>query len=411
VLKRQLGLAQENPIRHGASFTWVDGLVDIEKLTDRSPAEIRRNPNRAETGHVPLWLATNHFMGEGLWFWVIPLQGKTSLGLVYDNRLLAREQFTTPEKLIAWACREFPLFARDLPRRKILDFNALRDFSYGCLQTISESRWALSGEAGRFTDPLYSPGSDLISLHNTLITDAILNTAPGDLAGKCRLYEILMRVFYQATVPGYAVTYDLLGDQESFVLKYTWELSIYFGFYVFPFINDLFTDGQFIPLFLRTFSRLGPVNSALQAFLHDYYHWKKAEVRPPDEPRFFDFTSVAALRAAERTFYRVGVGPAEAKRVLDGQLTNLEELARYFVAYVASVVLDDPQVVNSREFVEGIDLGDLRFDPEAMRARHALCSASDEPYPWSFDTTVLERLRSPRRVVMACQAAHGVAYA
>ena len=100
VLKRQLGLAQANPIRHGASFTWVDGLVDIEKLTDRSPAEIRRNPNRAETGHIPLWLATNHFMGEGFWFWVIPLQGKTSLGLVYDNRLLSRDQFTTPEKLI-----------------------------------------------------------------------------------------------------------------------------------------------------------------------------------------------------------------------------------------------------------------------------------------------------------------------
>src|SRR5262249_32655238 len=187
VLKRQLRLTQENPIRHGASFTWVDGLVDIEKLTDSTPAQIRRNPNRVETGHVPLWLATNHFMGEGFWFWVIPLQGKTSLGLVYDNRLLSREQFTTPEKLIAWACREFPLFARDLPNRTNLDFSALRDFSYGCQQTISESRWALSGEAGRFTDPLYSPGSDLISLHNSLITDAILNTAPGDLSGKCRL--------------------------------------------------------------------------------------------------------------------------------------------------------------------------------------------------------------------------------
>jgi hypothetical protein len=385
--------------------------VDIEKRTDSSPAGIRRNPNRAETGHVPLWLATNHFMGEGFWFWVIPLQGKTSLGLVYDNRLLSREQFSTPEKLIDWACREFPLFARDLPRRRILDFSALRDFSYGCRQTISESRWALSGEAGRFTDPLYSPGSDLISLHNTLITDAILNTTPGDLPAKCRLYEILMRAFYQATVPGYSVTYDLLGNQESFALKYTWELAIYFGFYVFPFINDLFTDGQFIPLFLNDFSRLGPVNGALQQFLHDYYHWKKTELRPPDDPRFFDFTSVEPLRTAERTFYRVGLGPAEAKRVLDGQLASLLELARYFVAHVASVVLDDPHVVNNRAFVEGIDLHGLRFDPEAFRARYELCPSRDEPYAWSFDATVLERLRSGRRPVMAAQASNGVVHA
>jgi flavin-dependent dehydrogenase len=411
VLKRQLGLAQENPIRHGASFTWVDGLVDIEKLTDRSPAEIRRNPNRRETGHVPLWLATNHYMGEGFWFWVIPLQGKTSLGLVYDNRLLPREQFTTPEKLIDWACREFALFARDLPRRKILDFNALRDFSYGCRQTINEARWALSGEAGRFTDPLYSPGSDLISLHNTLIADAILNTAPEDLPAKCRLYEILMRAFYQATVPGYAVTYDLLGDQECFALKYTWELAIYFGFYVFPFINDLFTDGQFIPIFLRTFSRLGSLNSALQAFLHGYYHWKKSQRRPPDDPRFFDFSSVAALREAERTFYRVGVGPTEARHVLEGQLGNLQELARYFVAYASSVVVDDPQAVNSRAFVEAIDLDDLRFDPEVIRSRYEICSSRDEPYGWTFDTTVLERLRSEGGPVLAAQVSNGVARA
>jgi flavin-dependent dehydrogenase len=400
VLKRQLGLTQQNPIRHGAAFTWVDGLVDIEKLTDSSPAEIRRNPNRRETGHVPLWLATNHFMGEGLWFWVIPLQGKTSLGLVYDNRLLSREQFTTPEKLIDWACGEFPLFARDLPRRKILDFSALRDFSYGCQQTISERRWALSGEAGRFTDPLYSPGSDLISLHNSLIADAILNTAPADLAGKCRLYEILMRAFYQATVPGYAVTYDLLGDQECFALKYTWELATYFGFYVFPFINDLFTDGQFIPLFLRAFSRLGPLNSALQAFLHDYYHWRKVELRPPRRPLFFDFTSIEPLRRAERAFYRVGLGPVEAKEVLDDQVANLEELARYFVAYVSSVVADDPQLVDSGSFVRSIDFGRLQFDPESMCAQAALCPPGGDAYAWSFDTTVLNRLRSDRAPCM-----------
>ena len=53
-------------------------------------------------------------MGEGFWFWVIP-QGKTSLGLVYDNTIFPRERVATPQKLIEWVCQEFPLFARDLP--------------------------------------------------------------------------------------------------------------------------------------------------------------------------------------------------------------------------------------------------------------------------------------------------------
>src|SRR4029079_4006707 len=121
---------------------------------------------------VPFWLATNHFCGEGFWFWVIPLQGKTSLGMVFDRNLFPAERVNTADKLLAWVCEEFPLFARDLPKRKVLDWWGLKDYSHDCLQTISAERWALTGEAGRFTDPLYSPGGDLISLYNTMIVDA-----------------------------------------------------------------------------------------------------------------------------------------------------------------------------------------------------------------------------------------------
>ena len=48
----------------------------------------------------------------------------------------------------------------------------LTSFALDSGQTISASGWALCGEACRFTDPLYSPGGDLISIYNTLITDA-----------------------------------------------------------------------------------------------------------------------------------------------------------------------------------------------------------------------------------------------
>src|SRR5829696_5229658 len=135
-LTRRMNLGRENPIRHGSHFFWVEGLLDIEKLTDSSPKAIRLNKARASVGHLPVWLATNHFCGEGFWLWVIPLQGKTSLGLVYDSLLVPRERVDTLDKLIAWLCEEFPLFARDLPRRKVLHHTALRDFSYDCAQTI-----------------------------------------------------------------------------------------------------------------------------------------------------------------------------------------------------------------------------------------------------------------------------------
>jgi hypothetical protein len=388
-LARRLGLEQHNPIRHGTSFLWVEGLVNIDKLTDRSPTEIRLRKDRAVTGHLPIWLATNHFMGEGFWFWVIPLQGKTSLGLVYDNTVFPRERVATPQKLLEWVCQEFPLFARDLPSRKILDHGSFKDFSYGCTQTIHPSRWALSGEAGRFTDPLYSPGSDFIAFYNTLITDAILTTDANELVGKCQLYEFVMRSIYESLLPTYAVSYDALGDPEAFVLKYTWELSVYFSFFVFPFINDLATHRLFVLSYLGKFSRLGTINTHLQAFLSAYYQWKKVHCAPPHTPCFHDFTALGALRTAESTFYRVGVSVEEARDILDEQLDNLKELARYIVAYVSSVVLADEGVLTNHAFIESIDLQNFRFDPGELYDRYSQCADATQPYAWSFNPFVL----------------------
>ena len=393
-LARHLDLAEANDIHHGAAFLWVNGLVDIDKLTDLSLKEIRLKKDRAMTGHLPFWLATNHFMGEGFWFWVIPLQGKTSLGLVYDNRFFPRERVETPKKLIEWACEEFPLFARDLPHRKILDHGGFKSYSYDCAQTIDRSRWALSGMSGRFTDPLYSPGSDFIAFHNTLITDAILTTDASELATKCQLYEHIMRSIYESLIPTFATSYDALGDQEAFSLKYTWELSVYFAFFVFPFINDLATDRLFILSYLGKFSRLGAINKSLQAFISDYYQWKKSARTPARDPQFHDFTSIGTLRMAESTFYRVGVSLEEARQVLNEQLINLRELARYIVAYISSVVVSDERVLTNRDYIEGIDLQHLRFDPEELVDGYERCDDSAAPYQWSFDPFVMEQFRT-----------------
>ena len=393
LLARKKGLLKENPIRHGASFFWVEGLLNIEKLTDSAPREIRLNKDRAAIGHLPIWLATNHFCGEGFWFWVIPLQGKTSLGLVYDNTIFPRERISSLPKLIDWICEEFPLFARDLPYRKILDHSSLKDFSYDCTQTISESRWALSGESGRFTDPLYSPGGDLIALHNTLITDSILTENPAELASKVQLYEHLMKSCYGAYVPSYFVGYEVLGDQEAMTLKYTWELTVYFAFYVFPFINDLFTDTGFIPLYFSKFAHLGLVNSNLQVFIKDYYQWKKFASEPARTPIFNDFTELGPLRTAESTFYRVGVSIEAARTILDAQVHNLLELARFIVAHIYSVVLADERALTNRLFVESINPYDFRFDPDEMRKRYLEFVDSTEKHTWSFDPFVLQRFR------------------
>ncbi|MBI3940081.1 MAG: hypothetical protein HY315_04545, partial [Acidobacteria bacterium] len=392
LLKRKQMLARKSPIDHGASWCWVEGLVNIERLTSLSPPEVRKRRDRQKQGLFPTWLATNHFCGEGFWFWVIPLHGKTSLGVVYDKATFPADQVSTAEKLIEWACRQFPLFEPDLPRRRILDSARFVDYAYDCQQTISPAKWAMSGMSGRFSDPLYSPGSDLIAFYNSMIVDAILERDPDRLRRKCELYEPLMNVLYQAYVPSYAVSYDVLGDQEVFTLKYAWELAVYFGFYAFPFINDLFTDPRFIPHFFRKFALLGPVNRNLQQFLSDYYQWKK-EKRVRLRQTANDFKELTPLKMAEMTYYQVASGLDEAQSFMDDQLKSLREFARFIAAYVASMVLQDPRALLNRSFVESIKLRELRFDPEQLQARYAAHAACSESYPWTLDPFAMEKFR------------------
>lgn len=405
LLARRMGLRRRNSIRHGSFFWWVKGRVNVDRLTGLTRRQNRLRRDRAALGHLPPWPATVHFVDEGLWFWVIPLRGKTSLGLVFDPEVVDPKDVMSVEKATEWVCRRFPLFARDLPQRQVLDASGFRSFSYDCAHTLSPERWAMSGEAGRFSDPLYSPGSDLIAIHNTLIVDAVRAGDPETRNRLCRTYEPLLKAVYQAYVPSYSPGYTALGDPEVFALKYTWELAVYFAAYVFPFLNDLFTDRRFVPAFLRFFAALGPLNRQLQDLFVAWFRWKEEtghRASEPAEPTHLDFTEITPLARAEKTFYKVGLSAGEAKEVLKEQLDNLRELARFTAAHVASQVAGDPELALRRRFVEALDLDDLRWDPERWRELAAACetegeaSPGKEPeaWPWTFDPRVLERYRT-----------------
>jgi flavin-dependent dehydrogenase len=389
-LKKKLGLLHENPIRHGSTWCWVEGLVNVEKLTGRPLRDIRIDRHRNKQGNMPYFLATNHFCAEGMWFWIIPLHGKTSLGLVYDRAVLDPERVSTARKMLEYVCKQWPIFERDLPERKVLDEGRYFDFSYDARQTISPSKWAMTGEAGRFSDPLYSPGTDLISIYNTLIADTIASPAGTDLKEKCRVYEQVMRIMYEAYVPSYSVSYNCLGDQEAFTLKYTWELAVYFSFYVQPFINDLFTDFEYLPFFFRKFGLLGPINRNLQNFLSGFYQWKKGKEKMAGAPFLNDFYEMLPLRDSEKLFYEVGLTREESMEVMERQFARLKEFARYIAAHVYASVLGDRKALLNAPFIESIKLRDLRFDPERMREQYAPFAERAEMHHWNLNPFALE---------------------
>src|SRR6202023_3441320 len=145
-------------------------------------------------------------------------------------------------------------------------------------------------------------------------------------------------------------------------------------------------------------ARLGPTTRTRHSSLAAYFEWKKVWLEPvaAGPPRHFDFYQFAHLRAAAECFYQVGLTAEEARPVLAEQLENLEDLARFVVAHVSAAVTGDPRAL-SREFVEGIDLRRLVFNPAVMAARITAIAGDASPYSWRLQAAAMGALRQGPR--------------
>ncbi|MES1163824.1 MAG: NAD(P)/FAD-dependent oxidoreductase, partial [Rhizobacter sp.] len=169
MLKRKLGLAQDNA--HQAHAVWfrIKERIDVDRFVDNTGWRERCDPQAR-------WLSTNHLVGAGYWAWLIPLaSGSHSVGIVADPRFHPLDTMDSFDKAMDWFERYQPRLFDELDGKRHLlqDFAFFRKFSYGCKQVFSAQRWALTGEAGLFLDPFYSPGSDFIAISNTYITELI----------------------------------------------------------------------------------------------------------------------------------------------------------------------------------------------------------------------------------------------
>ena len=97
------------------------------------------------------------------------------------------ENVRTLEAARAFIRQHEPHLAEKLETFEVMDFGCLKAFSHRAARAWSADRWALVGEAGSFTDPLYSPGSDLIAFANCFTTEIIREDVEGgDLAARVR---------------------------------------------------------------------------------------------------------------------------------------------------------------------------------------------------------------------------------
>lgn len=226
LLRRRLELTVDNG--HHANAVWfrMDARLDIGRWSDDAEWGARCTPPER-------WRSTNHLMGAGYWAWLIPLgSGAHSVGIVCDAAMHPLDGMRDFEQALQWLLEKQPAMGRAIAaeRDRLLDFRFLRDYSFSSRRLFSADRWALTGEAGSFLDPFYSPGSDFIAINNTYITALIGHDRAGLLlAPYVRLYERLFLSFYESTLTLYRHQYPLLGNAEVLPVKVVWDYAYYWG--------------------------------------------------------------------------------------------------------------------------------------------------------------------------------------
>ncbi len=266
IIKKKLDLGRDNA--HAAHAVWfrINGRITPDDWSD-NPAWQNRciTPTR--------WLSTNHLVGAGYWVWLIPLaSGSHSVGIVADPRWHPLEKMNTFERAMDWFKQYQPrLFAElDGKRDKLQDFAFFRRFSYDCTQVFSEQRWALAGEAGRFLDPFYSPGSDFIAIGNTYITELVaLDRAGKPIGAHTRVYEQVFKSFYDNTLALYVDQYGIFGDPEVLPIKVFWDYTYYWGVLAKLYFHEGLTDLNALAHVRDELGSMQPLNVAVQRFVRE----------------------------------------------------------------------------------------------------------------------------------------------
>jgi len=329
LIKRRLDLAEAND--HDANAVWfrIDARIDVDDWSDDAAWLGRCHPPQR-------WLSTNHLVGDGYWVWLIPLaSGAHSVGIVADANRHPLESMDSFDKAMRWLEQHQPRLHRDLEakRSRLLDFAFFRNYSYGCRQVFDGARrWAVTGEAGVFLDPFYSPGGDFIAISNTYITELVARDHGGAPVGAhAELFQRLYLSFYRAMLPIYVGQYGLFGDARVLPVKVLWDYTYYWGVLCQLFFQRRLTDLAAIGRLRTPLARAERLNGAVQAFLREWS--RHSDRRNP--PQLLDQASLPWFAELNRGLTDTLDDAAFQRRMADS-FAQLDALAAEMVEHATA---------------------------------------------------------------------------
>lgn len=313
------------PARHNNHALWfrIDARLEIDEWsadtawTERCPGAPRR-------------LSTNHFTGPGYWLWLIPLSsGATSVGLVFDPKVLDPANVRQHAECMRWLATEHPLVAQQLQDYVPLDFHYMENYAVTSKQVFSDAGWMTTGDAGIFSDPLYSPGGDFIALANGYITKLVTSGSTDPMLFKESQNYFFS--FFTNTLSLYRGQYRGFGNCDFMVIKTLWDFAYYWAVMSKLYFSGRFTDFDFMRDLRPQLLQAAALNSGMQRRFREI---ARSGQRQGGEGRFYDYWAIPWFHELKKDL--VDGDPLQTGGQL---LNNIEQLTR--VAGSINKLLED----------------------------------------------------------------------
>jgi flavin-dependent dehydrogenase len=355
LLRRKLDLDQR--VGHDANASWfrLPLRVRVDDWTTNSSWRTRvPSSNR--------WLSTNHLMGKGYWVWLIPLgSGSTSIGIVADDTLHPYARINRFDRAVDWL-REFEPQCADVVEQhssSLEDFLALRHFAHGCRRVYSADRWTLIGEAGPFTDPFYSPGSDFIAMGNDFTIDLIVRESRGeDIGARAEMFNDSYLRTYGAFLRLYERQYPIMGNAQVMTCKVAWDNGCYWSVTALLFYQNRLRDVAFMDSIADLVRRFALLHARMQQFLRAWHESDEQLYRA-------GFASVIGLERLRQLQAELATEPLDDGALRERVGKNIAWLER-FAAGIRQLALERAphaglERVLSVDGQNAVDLGPLRL--------------------------------------------------
>jgi flavin-dependent dehydrogenase len=329
LVKRRLGMTRSST--HGANASWwrVDTRVKIDDWSD-DPAW------RARVASGLRWQSTVHLMGAGYWVWLIPLgNGSHSFGIVADGDIHPFSRINRFERALDWL-REFEPQCAVIAERhahQLQDFLALQHFAHSCARVFSRDRWALVGEAGVFTDPFYSPGSDFIAIGNDYVTDLIVRDANGeDIGARTESFNSMYLALFEAFIRLYDGQYRIMGNAQVMIAKVSWDNACYWAISALLFFQRRYRRPEFIASIDGLLRRFFVLHARMQSFFRE---WDRLDAGAQYSHSSHNIVAVEELRELQASLAAPLADDDVLRMRLDANYAFLERLAASWQAIAA----------------------------------------------------------------------------